>query len=69
MKKISKSSLNYGDKVVVFKKTKNNSIVSTGIIVGYNKGFLVKLSSGNSIVEDANTKIFKLTKNETKRST
>jgi hypothetical protein len=67
MKKISKSSINYGDNVLVVKTSKNNSYTATGTISGYNKGFVVRLSSGKTIVEDSSIKIFKLSKNEVKR--
>lgn len=60
MKKVSKSSLNYGDNVLVVGKSKRNSYTTTGIITGYNKGFVIKLSSGASIIEDSNIKVFKL---------
>ena len=67
MKKISKSSLNYGDNVLVVKKSKRNSYTTTGTITGYNKGFVIKLSSGTTIIEDSNIKISKLRNHEIKR--
>lgn len=53
--------------MLVVKTSKNNSYTATGTISGYNKGFVVRLSSGKTIVEDSSIKIFKLSKHEVKR--
>lgn len=65
--KHSNSSLNYGDTVLVKSKSKTKSYTSTGVITGYNSGFVVKLSSGKTVIENSGVKIFKLIKHDTKR--
>lgn len=65
--KHSNSSLNYGDTVLVTSKSKTKFYTSTGVITGYNKGFVIKLSSGKTIIENPKIRVFKLIKHDTKR--
>ena len=67
MKKILKSSINYGDNVLVIKTFAGGSFITTGIISGYNKGFIVQLPSGRTIIENSDIKFLKLKEKDVSR--